>query len=56
MVWNKSDFPHSMKNLEKRVREKSIEIANTLVENEGMDEGKAIPIAISKAKEWSENN
>jgi uncharacterized protein YdaT len=34
------------------VREKAIDIANALL-REGMDEGKAIRIAIAKAKEWA---
>jgi uncharacterized protein YdaT len=42
-----------MKHLPQFVREKAIEIANALLE-EGMDEGKAIRIAIAKAKEWAE--
>jgi len=56
MPWNKKNYPDSMKNLDKKVRDKAIEIANALLEKENMDEGKAIPIAISKAKEWAENN
>jgi uncharacterized protein YdaT len=35
------------------VRSKAIEIANALLE-EGYEEGRAIRIAIAKAKEWSE--
>ena len=38
-----------------RVRLKAVEIANALLE-EGYDEGKAIRIAIAKAKEWAENH
>jgi uncharacterized protein YdaT len=41
-----------MSHLPALVREKAIEIANALLE-EGMDEGKAIRIAIAKAKEWA---
>ena len=40
-----------MKHLPPRVREKAIEIANALLA-EGIEEGKAIRIAIAKAKEW----
>jgi uncharacterized protein YdaT len=40
-----------MENLPSEVRGKAIEIANALLE-EGMEEGKAIRIAIAKAKEW----
>ena len=41
-----------MEALSEPVREKAIEIANALLE-EGMDEGRAIRIAIAKAKEWA---
>lgn len=47
--WNKNDYPNSMKNLDKDVREKAIEIANALLD-EGYEDGKAIPIAIDRAK------
>lgn len=56
MPWTKIDYPDSMKNLDKKVRDKAIEIANALVHDENMDEGKAIPIAISEAKEWAHTN
>ncbi|MCM3491060.1 DUF2188 domain-containing protein [Alkalihalophilus marmarensis] len=49
MPWNKNDYPDSMKNLNKEVREKAIEIANSLVED-GYEEGRAIPIAIDEAE------
>jgi uncharacterized protein YdaT len=42
-----------MRNLSPEVRLKAIEIANTLLD-EGYDDGKAIRIAIAKAKEWVE--
>jgi uncharacterized protein YdaT len=54
MPWTKKNYPNSMKNLDPHVRDKAIEIANALMEEESMEEGKAIPIAISKAKEWAE--
>lgn len=54
MPWTKTDYPQSMKNLASQVREKAIEVANALVED-GYDEGRAIPIAISQAKKWVEN-
>ena len=41
-----------MKHLSPVARTKAIEIANTLLE-EGMDEGKAIRIAIAKGKKWA---
>jgi uncharacterized protein YdaT len=52
--WNAVHFPTSMKYLSPLVREKAIEIANALLEG-GMDEGKAIRVAIAKAKEWARN-
>ena len=53
MPWNSDYFPTSMKQLPPLVREKAVEIANALLE-EGLDEGKAIRIAIAKAKKWAE--
>jgi len=53
--WNSTYYPTSMKNLPPVLREKAIEIANALLE-EGMDEGKAIRVAISKAKEWARSH
>lgn len=55
MPWTKKDYPDAMKNLDKEVRDKAIEIANALVKEEKMEEGRAIPIAISQAKEWADN-
>jgi uncharacterized protein YdaT len=52
MPWSFEDFPASMANLPPRMRDKAIEIANALLA-EGMDEGKAIRIAIAKAKQWA---
>lgn len=52
MPWSPSNYPVSMKFLPPTVREKAIEIANALLA-EGMEEGKAIRIAIAKAKEWA---
>ena len=52
MPWNASYFPASMRHLSPEVREKAIDIANALLE-EGYEEGKAIRIAIAKAKEWA---
>jgi uncharacterized protein YdaT len=52
MPWDLDRHPASMKHLPDPVLEKAIEIANALLE-EGMDEGKAIRIAIAKAKEWA---
>jgi uncharacterized protein YdaT len=53
MPWNEAYYPQSMRKLPLEIRLKAIEIANALLE-EGYDEGKAIRIAIAKAKEWAE--
>ncbi len=52
MPWTRDDFPASMRHLSEPAREKAIAIANALLA-EGMDEGKAIRIAIAKAKQWA---
>ncbi|MDG0871520.1 DUF2188 domain-containing protein [Paenibacillus thiaminolyticus] len=53
MPWNEHNYPPSMKHLLSEVRNKAIEIANALLE-EGMEEGRAIPIATAQAKKWHE--
>jgi uncharacterized protein YdaT len=55
MPWTLDRYPASMKHLPDPVLAKAIEIANALLE-EGMDEGKAIRIAIAKSKEWAERH
>lgn len=55
MPWNKQDYPVSMKNLDARVRNKAIEIANALLE-EGYEEGRAIAIGTARAHEWDDNH
>lgn len=55
MPWSDSHYPVSMKHLAPATREKAIEIANALLA-EGMEEGKAIRIAIAKAKQWVEHH
>ncbi|MDR5659281.1 DUF2188 domain-containing protein [Serpentinicella sp. ANB-PHB4] len=52
MAWDKNNYPDALKNLEEKVRDKAIEIANSLVE-EGYGEGNAVPIAIAQAKRWA---
>jgi uncharacterized protein YdaT len=51
MPWYNGDYPPSMKNMDSRTRAKAVEIANALLAD-GHEEGKAIAIATSKAKEW----
>jgi len=52
MPWDETHYPAAMRQLPPSVRAKAIEIANALLA-EGYDEGKAIRIAIAKAKEWA---
>jgi uncharacterized protein YdaT len=52
MPWSANDYPPAMDNLHPLVRIKAIEIANALLE-EGYDDGSAIRIAISQAKQWA---
>lgn len=52
MPWNADHYPVAMRHLSTPARRKAIEIANALLA-EGMDEGRAIRIAIAKAKEWA---
>jgi uncharacterized protein YdaT len=54
MPWTRENYPDSMKNFMAPVRNKAIEIANSLLE-EGYEEGRAISIGIATAKEWAEN-
>jgi uncharacterized protein YdaT len=55
MPWTKDDYPESLKNFEPRMRNKAVEIANALLED-GYEEGRAIAIATSQAKEWAEDH
>ncbi len=55
MPYTKNDYPVSMKNLDQAIRNKAIDILNTLLDKENMDEGIAIPTAISRAKDWAAN-
>jgi uncharacterized protein YdaT len=52
MPWNEGRYPPSMSRLAPPVRAKAIEIANALLAD-GMDEGRAIRIAIARAQEWA---
>ncbi len=54
MVYSSHNFPSSMKNLPNYTRNKAIEITNRLLKD-GYEEGRAIAIGISQAKEWYEN-
>ncbi len=56
MPWTKDNYPDSMKNLDPKVRDKAIDIANALLKEKDMDEGRAIAIAMSQAKKQMKNN
>lgn len=51
MPWDMNDFPSAFKNFDPLLRKKAIDISNALLDND-YPEDKAIPIAISQAKEW----
>jgi uncharacterized protein YdaT len=53
MPWTTNRYPKSMEHLPEITRLKAIEIANALLADD-MEEGKAIRIAIVKAREWAE--
>jgi uncharacterized protein YdaT len=55
MPWHSEHYPASMRHLSDATREKAIAIANALL-SEGMDEGRAIRIAIARAKEWARDH
>lgn len=53
MPWTSDYYPASMRHLSPVTREKAIEIANALLA-EQMEEGMAIRVAISRAKQWAQ--
>jgi uncharacterized protein YdaT len=52
MPWDETFYPACMRNLTPVERAKAIDIANALLV-EGVEEGRAIQIAITKARQWS---
>lgn len=55
MPWTKNDYPDSMKNLSKDVRDKAIEIANALL-RKNKEESRAISIGIAQARKYIEGD
>ncbi|VDG96612.1 Uncharacterized protein conserved in bacteria [Lysinibacillus sphaericus] len=53
MPWTKDDYPDTFKNVGADVRNKAIEIGNALL-REGYEEGRAISIGLSQARETVE--
>jgi uncharacterized protein YdaT len=54
MPFSSENYPHSLKNFNPEVRNKAIEIANSLLD-EGYEEGRAIAIATAQAEKWAKN-
>ncbi|GAF13831.1 hypothetical protein JCM19046_4585 [Bacillus sp. JCM 19046] len=54
MPWTMENYPDSLKNFDKPIRKKTIEIANAMIDD-GYNERDALPIATKQAKEWIEN-
>ena len=52
MPWSMANYPASMRHLSEVTRAKAIAIANALLE-EGMEDGRAIRIAIARAEQWA---
>jgi uncharacterized protein YdaT len=55
MPWHSGDYPPSYKNQPVKVRNKAVEIANSMLE-EGSEEGIAIATGLKKAREYFKNN
>ncbi len=52
MKWTFEKLQPDLKDLNPKVREKALEIANRLMVEENLSEGEAIKLAIKKAEEW----
>ncbi|GEM02705.1 Uncharacterized protein YdaT [Halolactibacillus halophilus] len=52
MPYTKNDYPSAFKNFDEPKKLKAVEITNQLLAD-GYDKDEAIPIAISQAKEWT---
>lgn len=50
--WTSDNYPFEMNELEPKVRDKAIEIANQLKENHTVSELSIVPEAIKQAQEW----
>lgn len=55
MPWDEENHPAAMKSLPGPVRAKALEIANALLDQD-YDEGKAIRVALVKAREWADKH
>ena len=52
MDWTPENFPLEMKDLDPRVREKAIEIANELRITREVSELNIVEVAINRAQQW----
>ncbi|MHB1179599.1 MAG: hypothetical protein ACYCZO_14875 [Daejeonella sp.] len=52
MEWTLENFPAGMNDLEPKVREKAMEIANQLKEEGRINESSIVDEAIQQAQEW----
>ena len=52
MPWTERTYPVAMRHLPPAVRDKAVAMANAMLA-EGMDEGRAIRIAIAQARRWA---
>lgn len=52
MKWTFENFKTDLDDLDPRVREKALEIANNLMEKDDYSEERAIEEAIKEAEEW----
>ncbi|MFO1272250.1 MAG: hypothetical protein U1F50_11320 [Rubrivivax sp.] len=55
MPWSEAFYPPAMRHLSEAARAKAVEIANALLAG-GADEGRAIRIAIAKARAWARDH
>lgn len=52
MPWTEQRYPVAMRHLPPDVRDKAVAMANAMLAD-GMDEGRAIRIAIAQARRWA---
>lgn len=52
-MWTNTHFPAAMRSLTPSVREKAIEIANSMLEQGAKDKQYVITVSISEARQWA---
>lgn len=53
MEFQDADFPDQWQYLHEDTKAKAIEIANALVDEEGMGHAEALKVAMDRARQWS---